>query len=60
MDVEGCAFDGQPLRATGFTVEQFNVSSFAGTGPVRLTISLKNAGAPTLDTAVLIDSISAQ
>ncbi len=60
VDVDGCAFDGQAVRATGFAVEHFNVSSFAGTGPVRLTIALKNAGAPTLDTAVLIDAISVQ
>lgn len=58
--VAACAFEGQSVMATGFVVEQFNVSHLAGQGPVTLTFSVKDGGQATLDTAVLIDGITLQ
>ena len=57
---DACKFEGQDVTATDWGVQTFNISPWAGAGPVRLTISVENVGTPTLDTAVLIDDLKIQ
>jgi hypothetical protein len=56
--VEDCDFDGQPVTSTSFIKETFNVSSFAGGGPVTLEVDL--LGDSLNASSLLIDEIQFQ